>query len=147
MRRTRGAVWRLRQTMTFHRVIQWPAQGRMPEPALVHEPRRCEGKAGGLAWRLQHGKTPQRDREQAPDYADESPRRNQPAKVRKRQKLQPRIRAILGAVQKGSDSRNKRGTLGAQVSFFGYRAGVQTAEGDEPATLSIIEARRFLLFF
>ncbi|HAF69035.1 MAG TPA: hypothetical protein DCL16_07925 [Acidimicrobiaceae bacterium] len=22
------------------------------EPALVHEPRRCEGKAGGLAWRL-----------------------------------------------------------------------------------------------
>ena len=77
------------------------------EPALVHEPRRCEGKAGGLAWRLQHGKIPQRDREQAPDYADESPRRNQPAKVRKRQKLQPRIRAILGAVQKGLDSRNE----------------------------------------
>ena len=48
---------------------------------------------------------------------------------------------------KGSDSRNKRGMRGAQVSFFGYRAGVQTAEGDEPATLSLIEARRFLLFF
>lgn len=45
-----------------YRSVQWAVQGGMPEPALVHGTRRCERKAGGLAWRLQHGKIAPRDR-------------------------------------------------------------------------------------
>ena len=78
----------------------------------------CGGGSRSHPPHLQHGKTAQRDREYAPDYTDESPRRSQPAKVRRRQKLQPRMRAILGAVHLRQTLHSNAGPDGAQVTRY-----------------------------
>ena len=95
----------------LHRGVQWLAAGRIPVSKLVHEPARCPGKAGALAWRRQYGKTAQRFREQTPDHPLASPVRHR----EKAGKPQSAMVQTWVSEQNGSDSLNKRGTRGSQV--------------------------------